>query len=183
MNVIPILLLRLARHVAPRHRVEWMDAMQAELDHCAARHAVSFAAGCLFAALQERSSHMSRNGIAAAQVVCLAAAAVLAVLGCANAMRLGRQDNMVGLVFAVSGAIWATAFIVTAAKRWRALAYLACIGLGISAAQWAGTMMVIPAMRANITLIRAMALEGLVLFGVLLGAALLFRHRPTLTRP
>jgi hypothetical protein len=125
---------------------------------------------------------MFRNGIAAGQIICLGAAAVLALLGCANALRLGRQDSMLGLAFAVSGAIWATAFIVTAAKRWRALAYLALIGLGVCTAQGIGTLMAIPVTPGSATLIRALALEGIVLFGVLLGAALLFGHRSTQTR-
>lgn len=152
--------------------------MQAELAHIAPRDAVSFAAGCALAALRERTAYMSRNGIAAAQVVCLAASAALAVLGGANAMRLGQQDFMLGIIFAFSGAMWGAAFVAMACKSWRAVAFIAVAGLGISVAQGLATVASVPALQPSSSLILALALEGIVLFGTLLGAALLFGRKP-----
>lgn len=178
MTAVASLLLRLARHVAPRHRLDWIHAMEAELAHVAPGDSVPFAAGCVLAALQQRTAHMSRNLIAAAQVVCLAASAALAVLGCANAMRLGQQDFMLGLIFAFSGAIWGAAFVALAFKSWRAVAFIAVAGLGISVAQGLATVASVPALQPGSSLILALALEGIVLFGTLLGAALLFGRKP-----
>lgn len=170
-------MLRLARHIAPEHRSDWVDAMQAELGYISTQDNLTFAAGCLFSALNERTIHMFNTGIGVAKFVCLAACLLLAALGIGNAVRLNHQDAMLGILFGLSAMIWSAAFIATIFKSWHNLSLIAIGGLILSLAQGLGIVLATPGMQQNSVLIWALFQEGVVLFGALLGAAQIFKNK------
>lgn len=177
MNRAAYLAIRLARHIAPEHRNDWVDAMQAELEYTPTQDNLTFAAGCLISAFKERTTHMFHSGIGVAKSVCIVACFLLASLGFANAVRLNHEDATLGILFGLLAVTWSAAFVATAFKSWRNLGRVAIGGLVLSVVQGLGVMLSQPEVQQNSTLIWALFLEGLVLFGALFCAAQIFKRK------
>lgn len=176
MSAASHLLLRLAKHISPGRRVDWVKAMQAELAYIPPQQCLPFAIGCLIATAHERAMHMFKSGLSVAKFICLAATLVLAGFGILNALRLGQQDPALGIAFGALALAWGSAFVATVMKNWQALVLVAVVGLALSSVMGLTTMLVLPAVQQSSNLIWALFIEGLVLFGAMLAAAQFFKR-------
>lgn len=101
------LLMRMARQLLGAQRSDWADAMEAELAAASSeREALSFAWGCLWAALQQRSA-TARGNLARFHHVAVLGCAVAVLAGCAFMLSAGAPRhyvwmNLLSLIFAIA---------------------------------------------------------------------------------
>lgn len=125
---IPRLLLRLARLTIPDNRLEWLHAMEAELDHVPIFQHRAFAWGCLLTSAQERIKTMTR--IPPLRIIPgLFAAAVMVILCLANGIRMFADAPVVGGILIAAGALWIAVWAAVHAQSSERLAKFAIAGL------------------------------------------------------
>ncbi len=160
-------LMRLARFVAPRHRRNWVDAMDHEIPHIPTAEHRSFIAGCLLNSLKQRIKDM-RSVPPLRIVPGLLGSAFLAVLCLANGARLLADAPVIGTILLALSALWISIFGAVQAQSSHTLAKFAVLGLAFYSAIGAASLTGAPAFTSDGAFYRALALEGLLLFSAVL---------------
>ncbi len=93
-------------------------------------------------------------------------AALLTVLCLANGARLLSVDPVVGGFLYLAGILWLGVLIAVQAQAARSVARLAIVGVMLYAAIGALSVAELPAFTTNAAMLKALSLEGLILFAV-----------------
>ena len=163
-------LLHLAAIAMPAERGEWLRAMLHEFPHVPAAERRAFARGCLLASLIERISPMTATPPLRI-VPGLFGAALLTVLCIANGARLFAVDPVVGSFLLLAAALWLAVLLTVQLQSAHRLARLAVVGALLYGALGALSLASLPAFVENAAMLRALALEGLILFAVVFAVA------------
>ena len=159
------ILLHLAALAMPAGRGDWLRAMVHEFPHVPAAERLAFARGCLFASLLERIRPMTATPPLRI-VPGLFGAALLTVLCVANGARLFAVDPVVGSFLLLAAVLWLAVLVTVQLQSAHRLARLAVVGALLYGALGALSLAALPAFVENAAMLRALALEGLVLFAV-----------------
>jgi hypothetical protein len=159
-------LARQLKRIAPPARSHWAEAMRREQEAIDdAGEALRFAAGCLWACSMERLRSLDL-------VLCLARGAMivgtgtLALFGFLTAARLGPIHSQGALIVAVISAAFASASLLLARRGPTAPWAIAAVMLVLSSVAF----LALPLQAQYAKLYRALALEGVVLWSMLLAA-------------
>lgn len=161
---------RMAAFVMPPGRYDWLIAMRGEVSYLPAADRVPFALGCLRVSLVERIKHMTATPPLRI-VPGLFGAALLTVLCTANGVKLFSTDPVVGAFLLLAGSLWLAVLLTVQSQSSRRLAQLALIGAALYAALGALTVAGLPAFLTNAPMLKALALEGLILFAAVFAIA------------
>lgn len=170
-------ILGAARRLASPERAEWLIAMHAELAYVPPGQQMRFAAGCLMAMIVERNRDMNVNSIRPLDAGILLGSAALVLLGLANGMENLVRDSALAVSFFVVAAIWAGVFTACLLMRSAMMLRVAAGGGAVMLAIGLVTFMPAPAFTTNAGIMRALSLEGIVLFAALYGAIWLAGRR------
>lgn len=162
--------------IAPPSRREWLLAMRSELSHLPERR-LGFALGALWVAFTERSIAMKNIAIRPIEACIVLSAAFLALVATANGIRLYPTDPAVAVSMWGLSLVWAGVLVATLLELSRLLLRMAFAGLAMAVAIGLATLLPTPAFAANAAMLRALSLEAVILFSVLLVAAVVARNR------
>lgn len=163
-------LMRLAELAMPPGRADWLRAMAYELPHIPPARRRAFALGCLRVSLQERIEPMT----AAPPLRILPGlfgAALLAVLCLANGIAYLSSAPTVGGFLLLAAALWLAVLLAVQTQTSRGIARLAVVGAALYGAMGVSGLAGVPAFATNAPMLKALALEGIVLFAVVFAVA------------
>lgn len=158
-------LLRLAARIMPPARRDWVGAMAGDWDHVPQASRKAYALGCLKVALFERIVSMTATPPFRI-VPGLFGAALLAVLCLANALRYIAPAPVVGGFLLLAALLWLAMLLAVLARSSRLVGQVAVVGAALYGAVGVLSVAGAPAFATNAALLRALALEGLLLFAV-----------------
>lgn len=166
-----------AVRLAPSATRSWLIAMQHELPHVPPHRQLGFAAGALWFAFTERTIAMKSITVRPLEAAILLGAGLLTLIAAANGIRLFAGHPAVATSFLAISLVWAGVFLATVLEHFRLLVRIACAGGLLMLAIGLATILPTPAFAANTALLRALSLEGVILFAGLLFAASLVQRR------
>lgn len=166
-----------AVRLSPAAARRWLIAMQHELPHVPTNRRLGFAAGALWFAFTERSIAVKSFAVRPLEGAILLGAGLLTLIAAANGVRLLGGHPAVAISFLAISLVWAGVFLATVLERFRLLVRIACAGGLLMLAIGLATILPTPAFAANSGLLRALSLEGMILFAGLLFAASLVQRR------
>jgi hypothetical protein len=155
--------------VMPTKYGDWAIAMESE---CKAirdpKEAMNFAFGCLWTCFKQRSYQMEFK-IKAGHHLLVGAALLLAVITMLSATRIWNLHQPTGLVFAILSAVYGLSALVGFVRGTKAIFFVSVAMSCASAIALFGLNMPLVTAQAwvNIALYRALALEGIAIWGVL----------------
>lgn len=161
---------RLSALFMPPERADWLRAMIGEYHHVSPAGRNAFALGCLRVSLIERIRHMTATPPLRI-IPGLFGAALLTVLCVANGVKLVSVDPVVGAFLLLAGSLWLAILLTVQSQVPRRVAQLAIIGAMLYGALGALSIAGLPAFAANAAMLKALALEGLILFAVVYAVA------------
>lgn len=163
-------LLRLAGWAMPQRHGDWLRAMLHEYPHIPADQRTAFARGCLCTALVERIAPMT--GTPPLRIVPgLFGAALLTVLCLANGVTYLTSAPVVGGFLLLAGCLWLALLLAVQAQTARGVARIAMVGALLYGAIGALALAGLPAFLLNAGMLKALALEGLILFATVFAIA------------
>ena len=170
-RALAALIARQLSRIVPRARADWAEAMRGEIDGIEdPGEALRFSLGCLRACALERMRSLDLL-LGLARRLMTAGSAALAIIAFFSALRVQPVDATSGVVFGAIALAFASASLLLARKGPAGSAAIAAAMLvpslyglfGSGAAAWE---------RRQAALYRALALEGLLLWSLLLVASL-----------
>lgn len=171
IDEIPYRIVDLALRLAPAARRDWLQSMRNELSYLPRDERLGFAIGATRLALSERMIEMKNIASRPIDGLILLAAAFLALAATNSGIHQFPNDRVVAISFCALALAWSSIFVAALIGRYRLLANLACVGGALSLAIGLASGMLTQMSAANISLMRGLALEGVVLFVALFGAA------------
>ena len=163
---------RACHQVLPAHRAPWAAAMQAELETIRSPDAaLAFAAGCLWGAVKERTLTMD-FAVRTTRLGTLAVLLALAVATGLSAARILSIHEPTALIFGVSSSVFATAAVWTIIRGPLALVQAASTMIVVYGLSLVYLQQADGAGWLNLDLYRALSLEGLLIWAVLLGGGM-----------
>ena len=166
-----------AVRLAPAASRSWLMAMQHELPHVPLNRQLGFAAGALWFAFTERSIAVKSFSVRPLEAAILLGAGFLTLVAAANGIRLFAGHPAVATSFLAISLVWAGVFLATVLEQFRLLVRIAIGGALLMLAIGGATILPTPAFAADPALLRALSLEGVILFAGLLFAASLVQRR------
>jgi hypothetical protein len=172
-NELSLGMMRRCAALLPSDRAVWAAAMTHELEVIEDPKAkLSFAVGCMWAAMKERTLRMD-FAIKSVRLGAVAGMLVIALFGALSAWRVTAFNAPTAMVVGVSSVVFATAAVWTLVRGPIALVQTATMMLVVHAFALIYLMKTSAASGwVNWILYRALATEGLMIWGALLAAAL-----------
>jgi hypothetical protein len=163
------LLTKSAWFLMPDDKKNWAEAMICELAHIPQEEQIRFALGCLTSSISERFNHMlkTKDFLFAAP---LAGCAFLAIICLVNGVELLQEDASLSAVLFLFAGVWSACFAAFLTRSKQAALYAAGTGLSLYFAVGAATLLGASGFGRSASFLSALALEGVILCAVTLGA-------------